>query len=59
MWLVFAIPFSHLFLNVIDEVFVPMTVRTHEVILVAIAGGALLIGAWMGRYEDLRLLAKD
>ena len=59
MWLGFATLFCSLFLDVINDNFLPLSATTQNYILGAFAFITAVIGLYTGRYQDLKNLSSE
>ena len=59
LWLLFALFFLYLFLEVINDVFFRLSSTTQNWILVSFTVLSPVIGLWSGRYEDLARFADE
>jgi hypothetical protein len=59
VWQLFSLLFSYLFLDVINEVFIKISVFAQNRTLIIITVLTIIIGLLMGRYEDLKPLLAD
>ncbi len=59
LWLLFAVLFLSLFLEVIDDIFFRLSAMAQNWILVLFAILSTAIGLWSGRFEDLEKFRKS